>query len=116
MVTPRTRRRGFSSHVYKKVDLFDFDPTKTYVVFRNQTFGLVALNLTEHFEKQWKTCSTEGFAAKLGTLKKWFGEAIRIDAKEPLVYNADRPDCYIEGLMLTRATLGRASVRTPTRR
>lgn len=116
MVTPRRRRRGFPSHVFKKVNLFEFDPTKKYVVFRQETFGLIALNLTEHFELQWTKCSTAGFAAKLETLKRWFGEPIRIDVKEPLVFTADRADCYIEGLMLIRAQLGKANLRVPTRR
>lgn len=116
MTTPRKRRRGFPSHVYNKVNLFDFDPAKKYVVFRHEIFGLVALNLTERFETQWRKSNTVGFSAKLETLRRWFGEAVRIDESEPLTYIADRPDCYIEGLMLTRATLGKASVRTPTRR
>lgn len=116
MVTKRTCRRGFPSHVYKKVNPAEFDSTKPYVVFRHETFGLIAVNFTDHYHKLWLKSATPTFNAKLETLRRWFGVPIRIDANEPLSLRAERADCYVEGMLLIRANLGKAKVRIPTRR
>lgn len=116
MATRRTRRRGFPSHVYKKINPCEFDNTQPYVVYRHDTFGLIAVNFTEHYHRLWLKSTTETFNSKLDTLRRWFGKPIRIDANEPLSLRAERPDCYVEGMLLIRAKLGKAEVRIPTRR